>query len=349
MIHLMKSHARVKASRGLARLWSGRLSANQAEALNPWDSEDSDYREELVTSFHLMADIEALSDDEELLSLVDFEHARKKSLPYKGMLASASVMLAVATVFWMQKEPLTDSAEMSRYTTRIGEVKTVELSDGSQLSLNTGTEVLVTMAADSRRVILTRGEAYFDVARDEEKPFSVDVGMRTVTVLGTEFNVRKYPENFQISVTEGMVAIHSSEEAPSSNAALLDSGDLNQGGFIRLKKSGQIRVAAGWTAEVDPVHQVIEGYVTNDAGNIAMWRSGSLEFTRQPLYQVVAELNRYSGKKILIEDSDIVDLKVSAVFDVQRIDRALQGLEGSMPIKITHYFDRVVINKSKQN
>lgn len=348
MIHLIKKHAREKASRNLARLWSGRLSASQAEALNPWESTDSDYREELVSSFHLLADVDELSNDEELLLLADIGHSGKRQLVSKGLFAVASVMLAVALVFWVQQEPQTEHAEISRYVTRVGEVKTVELPDGSQLSLNTGTEALVTMTEDSRKVILTRGEAYFDVVRDESKPFSVDVGLRTVTVLGTEFNVRKYPENFQIAVTEGMVVIHSPEEAPSGSSALLDNGGLAPGETVRFKSTGQLRVAAGWTAEVDPINQWIEGHISQGAENVAMWRDGRLEFNRQPLYQVVAELNRYSGKKILIEDSGIVDLKVSAVFDIRRIDRALQGLEGSMPIKITHYFDRVVIKKSNQ-
>ena len=68
-----------------------------------------------------------------------------------------------------------------------------------------------------------------------------------------------------------------------------------------------------------------------------------LRFSDQPLMNVVRELNRYSGKKILIEDKAVMDLPISAALKVTSINSAVTALEQSYPIKVSHYFDRIVI------
>lgn len=346
MIRKVKDHGKLRAGRSLARLWSGDLSDTQAEQLNPWQADDPEYRREMISNLHLMADIEGLTGDEEILALADAGQQSTARPRYRGFMMAAGVVLTVAVGWWIQQMPEPDpSADVHRYVTRIGEVKTLELADGSVLSLNTGSELLVTVTETARKVTLVRGEAFFDVMRDESRTFSVDTGICSVTALGTQFNVRKFPDRLQVAVTEGLVSIHPSEQTPSANAPLLGNTQ-QQNNQILLAKAGQVRVTAGWQAELDTARQVVEGYANE--GSVAGWRSGTLEFNRAPLYQVVAELNRYSGKKILIEDTTVMDLNVSAMFNIQRIDQALQGLEGSLPLKVTHFFDRVVITKQEQ-
>ena len=77
--------------------------------------------------------------------------------------------------------------------------------------LNTGGQLVVDYGAQARRVLLERGEAYFEVAEDRARPFTVDLGLRSVTAVGTAFNVRKDPERFQVAVTDGAVAFHGAE------------------------------------------------------------------------------------------------------------------------------------------
>ena len=343
MIKKINDHGKLRASRSLARLWADDLSSGQAEAVNPWQADDPEYRREMLASLHLMADLEGLEGDDELLALVDADPEQRsvKRKSTHGFMLVAGVILAMTAGWWakQQMEPAS-SADIYRYVTRIGEVKSVELTDGSVLSLNTGTELLVTMTDTLRKITLVRGEAFFDVERDESRPFSIDTGTHTVTVLGTEFDVRKFPEQLYVAVTEGVVVIHPTEQEPSDNAPLLADAQ-QQNGKSLLADYTQVRVSAGWQVQLDPLQREIEGRVNEN--DVAGWRSGFLEFYRAPLYQVVAELNRYSGKKILIEDSSVMGLDVSAAFNIGRIDQALKGLESSLPLKVTHFFDRVVI------
>ena len=68
-----------------------------------------------------------------------------------------------------------------------------------------------------------------------------------------------------------------------------------------------------------------------------------LRFHREPLYQVVQELNRYTRKKILIEDAAVMEMSVYAAVNVKELDSALNALEQLLPIEITKHYDRIVI------
>lgn len=86
----------------------------------------------------------------------------------------------------------------------------VVLPDGSQAWINSGTKIIYNQdyGAESRRLFLI-GEAYFDVAKDKEKPFIVDIGGVEIKALGTRFNVKSYPEERTVSATleEGKIEV----------------------------------------------------------------------------------------------------------------------------------------------
>ena len=310
-----------------------------------WKSQGVGYQRTFLGVAHLLADIQRLDRDPELLSLrhrpasVPLTDRTGKRTPIWAMAASL-VMAVVAGLWFYGQQAVAPGLSMDRHVTRVGEQKRVELDDGSVITLNTGSELLVGLSGTERKVILRRGEAYFDVARDSSRPFSVDAGLRTVTVLGTAFNLRKSPDRLQLAVTEGTVALHAEGEVVSSTASLI-STDNNTSGLM----AGQYRLQAGWVAEVEAREQELMAYRGN-MESLALWRTGALDFDNTPLMDVVRELNRYSGKKILIEDSSIMELAVLGVIQVHSIDQAVRGLEYTLPIKATHYFDRIVLTGS---
>lgn len=340
------STSRRRAALNIARLYSGELCDDQARALNGWrasNRHDVDYQREFLADAHLLADLQPLMSDDELLRYADEPLARPvaKFAGWRGF--SAAALLLVATVIGLMFYPGAEQGWEStalRYVTRVGEQKTINLNDGSVVTLNTGTQLIVNVTGSERRVILERGEAFFDVAADPRRPFTVSTRLRTVTVLGTQFNVRMYPEKLQVAVLEGMVALHPNEQQVSVNAPLLSGTENNE---VVMAHPGQVRVQAGWVAELNGDNQQLLGYSTDKLNNLSAWRSGQLEFAGLPLYRVVQDLNRYSHKKILIEDTAINDLKIFALVKISRMDLALDGLENTLPIKVDHYFDRIVL------
>ena len=84
-----------------------------------------------------------------------------------------------------------------------------------------------------------------------------------------------------------------------------------------------------------------------DASRLQGWRRGVLNFNGVPLAEIVAELNRYSGKTIQLSSDVDGSQLVFASYRSDRIDLALKGLEFSLPITVESGFDKVIIRNDK--
>lgn len=336
-------------------MFSGEMSTPEAEKIGKWRVEEPEYQQAFLELATVVSDVGALQDDPEIAEAIGEltdkplgnNHFSKTRHQWPAWAAAAGILLAafIGVNNWLGGSlPAETDANLSRYVTRIGEQKTIELADGSVVTLNTGSEILVDMNNAHRRVKLARGEAYFAIAKDAKRPFSVDLGYWTITVLGTEFNLLKAPDKQTLAVLEGVVAIHREEESVSNNTPLLEAPkNLTK----RLKMPRQHRVKAGTVVEFHLEENELLAYTPLRIAGLQDWRDGVLLFDDVPLSSVIKELNRYSGKKILIEDADIMRLKLYATLRVDRLDQALQVLEGTLPLKVVHHFDRIVIVGSK--
>ena len=322
-------------------LWSGQLSDAEAEAIRNRVRRDPNYREQFHGSLAILASMEALAGKDEIQEIVqdcsrivqDIRSQRRLAL---GMAAGVVLALgAVVAVF----SPGSGDRALPMYFTRIGEQQTIKLDDGSVITLNTGGQLVVDYSVAARRILLERGEAYFEVADDLRRPFRVDLGMRSVSAAGTAFNIRKHPARYQVAVTDGAVTIHEVTDDVSASAPPASA----DGQGVVLATPGPRRVDAGWVAEFDVSRNELTAFQPESMDGYSDWRSGLLSFFHEPLSQVVQELNRYSRRKILIEDASVMDLRVVTVIRVTDIEAALRGLEHLLPIEVTRHYDRIVI------
>jgi len=134
-----------------------------------------------------------------------------------------------------------------QYRTAIGEQRLVRLSDGTRVSLNSDSQVVVDYDTVQRRVRLKRGEAFFEVAKDMERPFIVSAGAREVTALGTAFVVRYEEGRTAVTLVEGKVAVTSAGIAPLGGDQTFRSASQSASGAAKPK--GWARRTAG-AAEV---------------------------------------------------------------------------------------------------
>ena len=324
------------AEYALHALWSDQFSAAEAAAIQSRAKNEPRFREELDGSLEFLARVEVLADDREIQGIAqDFrrvlrERRLKRRLASGIAAGTLLAMGAVLTYFSPWSGP--HDNHLQKYFTRTGEQKTIELEDGSVITLNTAGQLLVDYSRSARRVLMERGEAYFEVAHDPDRTFRVDLGLRSVTVDGTAFNIRKDPQRYQVAVIEGAVVIHgpTDEVSPSLPPVL-------------VRGSGTGRVEAGWVAEFDLDRNELTSVRPDSMDRFHDWRNGLLSFYYEPLSTVVQELNRYSRKKILIEDASVMHLKVFSLIRVTDIDAALHGLESALPIEVTRHYDRIVI------
>lgn len=182
-------------------------------------------------------------------------------------------------------------------TTQIGEQLTRQLDDGSTIELNTDSEVRYELADNQRSIYLLRGQAVFDVAHDPSRPFVVFAGDRRVTALGTLFEVRMDSASTRVTLLEGKVRV--------DEIALTDEIDTTKPAKSFELKPGERFVS------VDEVMSTVPATVIETD---LSWREGRHSFKDAKLSDIVAEMNRYTNRKIKLADPSIGELKATANF-----------------------------------
>lgn len=186
------------------------------------------------------------------------------------------------------------------YSTKAGERLTLQLSDGSTISLNTLSKVRVRFSTTSRAVELIDGQALFKVAKDATRPFTVSTDVTQVRALGTAFDVRRSNAKTIVTVVEGTVAV--SEERPFWKAPI---GTAPASGAAVVLTANQQTVAT--PSSIDKPRSA-------NAVDATAWTQGRLVFDAVALREVIAEFNRY-GTHRLVLDPKFDRLSITAAFD----------------------------------
>lgn len=336
--------ARRRALHYVEQLFSGGATREQTEKIAAWRLESATNAQQFDAVLNTWSQLEDLAEDADVQAWCETGPQTGASRHWRySLTALAATVLVVVAVFLM---PLWDDTavpvnnKLVRYTTEVGEQQTVQLSDGSQITLNTNSHLLVDFTGAYRRAILDRGEVYFDIAADPGRPFKIEFGTQAVTVLGTQFNVRKLRSRITVAVAEGLVALHPKTEVASAITMQGKSPDSE------YSLAEHHRIAAGDVAIIDEFgEQPLTIQRGTDISKYASWRDGRVEFRQEPLYKVVQEINRYTLRKLVIEDMRIMELKVSAVLHIQELDTVLAGLEASLPVEIRRYPENIVLTK----
>jgi transmembrane sensor len=191
--------------------------------------------------------------------------------------------------------------EQTRFQTAIGEQAAVALPDGSSFDLNTNSRIWVDYSQRQRVIRLERGEAFFKVAHDTQRPFWVRAGDYWVRAVGTAFNVYLRPTGLEVTVSEGTVKV------VNATANELPPSDATTTGFAAS-------VTAGEQADVRDRAEVIHELNSAQISRLLAWRKSSLYFQDQPLGDVVNEMMRYTTLKIEFDDNALRSLPVGGTF-----------------------------------
>jgi transmembrane sensor len=236
---------------------------------------------------------------------------------------AASILIATAAVLgwmWVLKDT---------YSTGVGEQRTVSLQDGSALIINSGSRVRVRFSEHERDIDLLSGQALFRVAHDTSRPFVVHSGSTRVRAVGTQFDVYQKATGTVITVLEGTVAVR---EDDGQNGAAPAPGS---------KKDGQILLQAGFQLTVTP--QAMRSTTPANLEAATAWTQGKLIFDETPLSEVVAEFNRYSARRLVIEDPALQRFHVSGIFPSSDPGRIAALLRQRFGIEVRESEDEIRI------
>lgn len=188
-----------------------------------------------------------------------------------------------------------------------GERRSFALADSSNVTLNTDTTLRVNFQpGGERRIELVRGQAMFVVAHDRSRPFIVAVGDRSVTALGTRFEVRAAPGLMRVVLVEGSVAVRT-------------------GGPPVFLTPGQQLLAEGDNPAV------VSAADTNAVGD---WQRGVVTFRDTPLSAASAEFNRYAAMPLVVDDPRVAAYRVSGSFHTDDAARFARTVAELYPVRV---------------
>lgn len=232
------------------------------------------------------------------------------------------------------------------YSTSVGGLSTIPMQDGSIITLNTNSEVQVRLTSRERRIDLKKGEAFFDVAKDPNRPFAVYIRDRRVVAVGTKFSVRLDSATVRVAVTEGKVRL---EERASifdlTNLTSVEKArqpDLAVAGAVVANKDGLI---AGTIAEIDKGRIEFTQQPVPKIERALSWRSGYIAFDGTPLAEAIAEFNRYSDRQLQLDDDSLAMLKIEGNFRSNNVEGFVRLLEQGFRIKAAQEGGRILLSR----
>jgi len=204
-------------------------------------------------------------------------------------LAAAVVVAAVglAPRWWPSSQPPAGTP----YASAAGEQRTIALSDGSRIVLDTSSTLVERYSDVERRIDLSKGQAQFEVQGNPARPFVVHAQGGTVTAIGTAFQVRIDAAETTVTLIEGRLAVATNGDGDTRGTASLTAGQqvaYGRGG-IGAVRTADLQSARGWT----------EGKLFVDA-----WR----------LDDLLTEMNRYTRPQLRVGDAKLRDIRISGVF-----------------------------------
>ncbi|WP_193165078.1 FecR family protein [Microbulbifer hainanensis] len=240
-----------------------------------------------------------------------------------GLVAACLMVTLWVGNLWMSNNQLGEQV----YATNVGETRTVTLSDGSQIELNTNTELRVAYTRNERHTRLLRGEAYFQVARQTSRPFTVAAGKANIRVLGTKFNIERNPESTRVSVTHGVVAVSEAQSAPGLRP---DSVKLVKDQKVSVSNTGLGRVSHTSTEEAID------------------WTRGVLVFEQTPLAEALEELNRYLQTPAKA-DNTVRERALSGTFELSDPEHTLSAIAAALDLEEDHSDPNLTLLSPKPN
>jgi transmembrane sensor len=306
-----------QATTWFARRRSGAMTPEEARGLADWLDADLRHRLAFEAVEALWGGFEQTRDAPEILAMR--ASARKRPAPsyWRAAAGLAAAIVLGAGVWGVNESGAFHPHELPNQTfkTDIGQRSTVTLPDGSVVTLNTGTTLRTRSDGERRLLYLDKGQAFFKVAHDRAHPFVVYAAGRSVTAVGTAFDVRVDPGRFEVTLVEGKVRVETPLPAVARAAAVLKAAppvqttEMVAGSQFTSTDEGRWSVARADTA-------------TETA-----WLSGWLKFDNRPLSEVVAELARYSDEKIVLEDPQLASMPVSGRFKAGDLDSFLKAVK----------------------
>jgi ferric-dicitrate binding protein FerR (iron transport regulator) len=247
--------------------------------------------------------------------------------------AAVILFLMMGTGFyWIFQSGGGAKMQQKEYTTGPHQQGKITLADGTHIRLNQNSQLWLSQDPSGKyRKVRLKGEAFFEITHNPEKPFVVSTSQALIQDIGTAFDVKARPEerNVQVAVVEGEVLFKSKKEvqkhAPQVQAPKGQAVRLTKGHFGVLK-AGQSHIKIDQFA--------VKNYLS--------WMDHHYVFVDAPLSKVGRQLTRLYDVNFVLTSSDLQSLKITADFKADSLDKILSVIAQTLHIKFKKNGDKIV-------
>lgn len=294
------------------RLHDGDLTAAERQALDEWVSENPEHAAALERARRLLGDTGSLLVADPGFTRRQLRRGRTGGIPTVTILLASLIggglFVSLDGLIWLKAD----------VTSAASETPVITLTDGSRVHLNGKSAIAEHFSAGERRIELLKGEAYFEVTEDVDRPFIVQAGGGEVKVTGTAFDVNLVDGGTEVAVTQHGVVVTGRDEMQS------------------------VRVEAGEAVFYDTAG-AIGSVETLPADLAAPWRSGRLVFERQRLASVAAQIFRHIPGRVVVARPSIANKRISGSFDLSNPADALASFGEVFNVRIVRAGDLLTI------
>lgn len=236
-----------------------------------------------------------------------------------GIAASLIILLGISVILKLSSDSVRNFNKQVASNTN--QHKNITLSDGSSVTLNHDSQLLFHddySNTDTRTVRLVKGEAFFNVARDTEKPFTVMVDTVVISVLGTSFNIEKTEKHIILSVNTGRVQITSKANGKSD-----------------VLKKGQCVCYNSTDHSLSTVESV--------SPNTFAWYNKKIIFNNTSLQEAVSTINSIYFTNISLANTEMGEYLVNAEFEDKSAETIIKVLAATFDLHIANSDDNQII------
>ena len=302
---------------------SGEISFDEGEKLKVWLDEDNENQQifdSYQATWNEMDRVKGKSSRE-----VDMEWERlEKSIDFKAITPKAAERSLFANVYRYAAALLIIvlagftayyflyNQESEQLVAEL-QIQEVELSEGSKVTINSNSKLTYPKKFEKdKRVVALSGEAFFEVAKDPNRPFIINAGEIRVEVLGTSFNVKAHEthDNIEVTVSSGKVAVYRTDN-PDERVILI---------------KGQKAIFYKSTTKIEAS--------INDNINFNAWKTKQIIFEDTPMPDVVRTINEIYKSDLKLVGGQLDECPVTTTFDNQSLESILNVLESTLDLKI---------------
>lgn len=244
---------------------------------------------------------------------------RRRSRMWYAVAASATLMVGTLLYGYSHTFYVPGLLAYKRIETPPGGMLKFMLADGSAVEVGGQSALRTLLTPGARAIALERGEAFFRVAQDAQRPFTVYSGSIAITAIGTAFNVRRSGERVVVSVAEGAVRV---------DAAGRDTTQIGAGR----------KVLAGQQLSIEPREAQLT-VASIETSAVAGWRSGRMRYLDEPLSSVIGDVARYTGREIELAEPSIGELRITGTVLERNLDGWLGSLEETFALRAIRQAD----------